>query len=116
LNGNVPRTDRKGDDGRLEREVFKLNLQRARASREKENEARRADKNEDRLQMNAVNRAVKLNEIDAQRSRREHQRATLVANQALAAEHRKRQDYDKTTFTRGAVDEEFFQQFGVALR
>jgi len=116
LNGNVPRTDRKGDDGRLEREVFKLNLQRARASREKENEARRADKNEDRLQMNAVNRAVKLNEIDAQRSRREHERATLVANQALAAEHRKRQDYDKTTFTRGAVDEEFFQQFGVALR
>lgn len=66
--------------------------------------------------MNAVNRAVKLNEIDAQRSRREHERATLVANQALAAEHRKRQDYDKTTFTRGAVDEEFFQQFGVALR
>merc|ERR1719274_557163 len=42
LNGNVPRADRKGDDGRLEKVVFKFNQRRADAFKEKENEARRA--------------------------------------------------------------------------
>jgi hypothetical protein len=116
LNGNVPRTDRKGDDGRLEKEVFKFNQRRAGGtSEEKENEARRA-KEQDRAQMNAVNRAVKLNEINAQRSRREMERATLVSNIAAAAENRKRQDYDRAFEGRGEVAEEFYQQFGRALR
>jgi hypothetical protein len=115
LNGQVPRTDRKGDDGRLALEAFNFNQRRVDAAKEKENEARRATQR-DRIQMNAVNRAVKLNEIDSQRSRREHERATLVANQALAAAHRKREDYERSESRMGAVDEGFFQQFGRALR
>jgi len=115
LKGNVMRTERKSDDPRLEREVFNFNQRRAGTLKEKENEALRA-KEQDRAQMNAVNRAVKLNEISAQRSRREIERATLVANQAAAAENRKRQDYEKSVSGRGEVADEFFQQFGRALR
>merc|ERR1719313_2196476 len=66
LNGNVPRTDRKGDDGRLEKEVFKFNQRRAGSTSEEENEARRVLQ-QDRAQMNAVNRALKLNELSEQR-------------------------------------------------
>jgi hypothetical protein len=116
LNGNVPRADRKGDDGRLEKEVFNFNQRRASAAKEKENEARRATLGEARAHTNAVNRALKLNEIGAQRSRREIEKATLVANQSLAAEHRRRQDYERITGRMGAVEEGFYQQFGRALR
>jgi hypothetical protein len=115
LHGNVPRTERKGDDGRLAVEHFRFNQQRANVAKEKENEARRALQ-QDRADMNAVNRAVKLNEIGAQRSRREAERAAQVANQALAAEQRKRADYSRGAFRNGEVKEEFFQQFGRALR
>jgi hypothetical protein len=115
LNGNVPRADRKGDDPRLEKDVFNFNQRRADAMKEKENEARRATQKES-AQTNAVNRALKLNEMHEQRSRKEIERATLVANQALAAQQRKRKDYERTATGRGAVEEGFFQNFGRALR